>query len=75
MSRTFDYATLASEGLSAHNSFDGFSQTSQVLSQLRVSPAHRCSLCQDNCRLIGRFASPKLEDAGIAPNNPVTVSY
>ena len=37
-----DYATLASEGLSAHNSFGGFSQTSLVISQLRVGPAHRC---------------------------------
>ena len=32
-----DYATLASEGLLAHNSFGGFSQTSLVLSQL-----HHC---------------------------------
>jgi hypothetical protein len=37
-----DYATLASEGLSAHNSFGGFSQTTLVLFQSRVAPDHRC---------------------------------
>lgn len=37
-----DYAALANDGFSAHNSFGGFSQTSLVLSQSRVAPDHRC---------------------------------
>tara|TARA_R110002072_G_scaffold288013_3_gene454008 strand:+ start:2098 stop:2265 length:168 start_codon:yes stop_codon:yes gene_type:complete len=37
-----DYGALANDGFSVHNSFGGFSQTSLVLSQLRVGPEHRC---------------------------------
>ncbi|MDZ4385600.1 MAG: hypothetical protein U0998_00080, partial [Moraxellaceae bacterium] len=36
-----DYAALANDGFSAHNSFGGFSQTSSALSQFRVGPDHR----------------------------------